>query len=269
MRFVFPSRVFVLVGVVCLQVRTNFAEELQLNLTNADRITFVGAVKRWDADGNPLNPVDPKAKIESPRVDAKAEPSSKGAWTFRKLPAGRYDLVLLSEDRIRIEGFHYPPIAEFDPTMPGNAPAPPDDVRDWIRNDVANAKHYENKVTPLFLAGDRKQVRLFMQLLRDEPTSFDAEFGAPVATLRHEFWQYANRAGGWVKERKTKVVDRTLMAKSELSRWTWVWVPELGGIEVSTMPVKLMYEVPAAFTAGISAGIVIESRRRGSVRSSK
>lgn len=257
-RFVLSVRPAMLLVAVYLQIRLACADELQVNLTNADSITFVGAVRRWDADGSPRHLVNPKARIELPEADAKAEPGSEGRWMFRKLPAGRYDLVLLAKDRIRIEGFHYPPIAEFDPVWPSSAPPPPKDVGDWIRKDVANAKHYENKVTPLFMAGDRKHVRLFMQLLRDEPTSFDAEFGAPAATLRHEIWQYSNRAGGWIKERKTKVLDRTLLAKAELRRWTWVWVPELGGIEVSTRPVKFSYEIPAAFKAGVSAGILAD-----------
>ena len=38
-------------------------------------------------------------------------------------------------------------------------------------------KHYENKVVPLYLSGDEKQVRILMQLVRDLPTSYDAEYG--------------------------------------------------------------------------------------------
>jgi hypothetical protein len=235
------------------------AGELQLRLTQAERVTFVGAFRRWDADGNPSKPINPKASIEAPEVDAQAESESEGVWTFRELPEGRYDLVLMVKNRIRIEGLHYPPLVEFDSALPGDSPAPSDEVRDWIREDVAAVRHYENRVTPLFMTGNQKQVRLFMQLLRDKPTSFDAEFGAPVATLRHEFWQYTNRAGGWVKERKTKVVDRTLLAKDELMRWTWVWIPELGGIEISKRPVQLEFRVPKEFKPGVAAGLVAET----------
>ncbi len=238
-----------------------YCGELQLRLTNAERVTFVGAFRRWDADGNPLKPVNPKAKIETPEVDAQAESNGDGVWTLRKLSPGRYDLVLLAKDRVRIEGFHFPPIAEFDPALPSNSPSPPDEVRDWIRKDIANARHYENKVTPLFMTGDRKQVRVFMQLLRDDATSFDADFGAPVATLRHEFWQYTNRTGGWVKERKTKVVDRVLSAKSEMRHWTWVWIPELGGIEITDSPIRISYQLPRAFKPESAAGLVSDVSR--------
>lgn len=239
----------------------SYSGDLELKLTNAKRVTFVGAFRRWDADGNPLKLVNPKAKIETPEVDAQAESNEDGQWTFRKLSPGRYDLVILAKDRTRIEGFHYPPIAEFDAALPSNSPSPPDEVRDWIRKDIAAARHYENKVTPLFMTGDRKQVRVFMQLLRDDATSFDADFGAPVATLRHEFWQYTNRTGGWVKERKTKVVDRVLTAKSELRRWTWVWIPELGGIEITESPIRISYQFPQAIEPGSAAGLVSDISR--------
>jgi hypothetical protein len=144
------------------------------------------------------------------------------------------------------------------PSSTGDSAPLPDDVRDGIRKDIANARHYENKVVPLFMTGDRKTVRVFVQLLRDKPTCFDAEFGAPVATLRHEFWQYANRGGGWVKDRKTKVVDRTLMAKDELRLWTWVWTAELGGIDVGTRRANVEFKIPKAFNVTEFPGLVAE-----------
>ena len=90
-------------------------------------------------------------------------------------------------------------------------------------------------------------MRVLVQLLRDKPTSFDRRFGAPVATLRHEVWQYTNQYGGWVKERRTRVLDRTLMARERLCRWTWIWQPRLGGIDVAETPVVVTYEIPRPF----------------------
>ena len=166
---------------------------------------------------------------------------------FRDLPAGRYDLVILAGEKTRVEGFRYPPISEFDPFLAADAKAPEDETREWIVKHIAGSQHYENKVEPLFLAGDEKQVRILVQLVRDKPTSFDADFGAPVATVRHEVWQYTNNYGGWVKDRRTEVLDRILLARSELQRWTWVWEPRLGGIEVGTKPVTITYELPEKF----------------------
>ena len=104
-----------------------------------------------------------------------------------------------------------PSLTRFFPRMP----VVPRRRREWIVKHIAGSKHYKNKVVPLFLAGDEKQVRILVQLVRDQATSFDADFGAPVATVRHEVWQYTNQYGGWVKDRRTEVLDRILMARSE------------------------------------------------------
>lgn len=228
--------------------------DLLVDLGKAADASLVGAVNRWDDDGKPRFPVDPKAKIESPRLDARAERAGDGRWLFRNLAPGRYDLIILRKARVRVEGFRYPPINEFDPFLPADARGPDDETRDWIVNHIARSKHYENKVSPLFLAGDDKQVRILMQLVRDKPTSYDGDFGAPVATVRHEVWQYTNNYGGWVKDRRTEVLDRILMAKSEFQRWTWVWEPRLGGIEVGSKPVHIAYELPEKFAPQTAQG---------------
>jgi hypothetical protein len=229
------------------------AGELTLDLGKSEGVTFVGALARWDPDGNPRSAVNPKAKIDAPEVAAKAERRDGNRWVFANLPPGRYDLVILA-GRVRVEGFHYPPVKEFDPFLSPDAKEPPEEDRDWIVKDIAASRHYENKVAPLYLAGDDKQVRVLVQLVRDQPTSYDADFGAPVATVRHEVWQYANKYGGWVKDKRTKVLDRILMARSELQRWLWVWEPGLGGIEVGKKPVKLSYELPGRFDPQTARG---------------
>ena len=209
--------------------------------------------RRWDEDGKARFPVDPKAKIAQPCVDAKAVSQGEGTWVFRNLPAGRYDLIVLG-DHLHVEGFRYPPIHEFDPFLAADAHGPEDETRDWILKHIARSQHYENKVVPLFLAGDEKQVRILMQLVRDKPTSYDGDFGAPVATVRHEVWQYTNQYGGWVKERRTEVLDRILMAKSDFQHWTWVWEPRLGGIEVAAKPATLTYALPAKYDPQTAKG---------------
>lgn len=247
----FPTYLLVLAASCWNSAR---AGELIVDLGKTEGATLVGAIRRWDEDGKARAAVDPKAKIESPRVDARAERGPDGRWIFGNLAEGRYDLVILTADRVRVEGFHYPPINEFDPFLAADAKPPDDETRDWILKDVAKARHYENKVSPLFLAGDDKQVRLLVQLVRDQPTSFDADFGALAATVRHEIWQYSHNYGGWVKDRRTKVLDRILMARSEFRLWTWVWKSQLGGIEVGKKPVVVSYELPTKFEPGTDLG---------------
>jgi hypothetical protein len=247
--------VAIIAGGIFLNSDSAGAGELIVDLGKSEGVTLVGAISRWDEDGNARVAVDPKGRIESPRVDARAEPGADGRWIFRNLAEGHYDLVVvLAARRIRVEGFRYPPIKEFDPFLPPDARSPADETRDRIVADIAKARHYENKVSPLFLAGDEKQVRILVQLVRDRPTSFDADFGAPAATVRHEIWQYSNNYGGWIKEGRTKVLDRVLMARSELRRWTWVWKPQFGGIEVGKKPVTIPYELPRMFDRRADSG---------------
>jgi hypothetical protein len=221
---------------------TACAAELTIDLGASPGITLVGAFARWDAAGNPRRSVNAAAKIDVPEVLVKAEPGTAGRWTFRNLPPGRYDLVVLA-GKVRVEGFHYPPVLEFDPVL-GPGAGVPEEARDAVVTAIGQSKHYENKVEALFLAGDDKQVRALVQLVRDQPTSYDSEYGKPVATIRHEVWQFTWRYGGWAKERRTKVLDRTLLPREELARWTWIWEPSLGGIEVGAKPITLSYRLP-------------------------
>lgn len=228
--------------------------EITLEIAGAPELALVGALSRWDEDGKARVPVDAKAKIEAPRVDATAEPAGPGRFVFRDLPPGRYDLVLISANQERLEGFHYPPVLEFDPVFPPSAKVPDDEAREAILGDIAQSPHYENKVEALFLGGDEKQVRVLMQLVRDKPTSYDAEYGKPVATVRHEVWQYTFRYGVWSKEKRTAILDRVLMAKSAFEGWTWVWEPALGGIEVGSKPISLRYAWPSSFEGSTARG---------------
>lgn len=247
-------RVLVAALAVLGGARISHAGDLTVDLGTALPVTLVGAIRRFDADGKARVPVDPKAKIDDPRLDARAVSQGGGRWIFRALPAGQYDLVVITSDRVRVEGFSYPPITEFDPFLQPDAKLPDDETREWIVKHIGKSPHYENRVVPLFLVGDDKQVRILMQLVRDKPTSFDADFGAPAATIRHEVWQYTNNYGGWVKDRRTEVLDRLILARSELHRWTWVWEPRLGGIEVGDGPVSRSAPQPARFDPATARG---------------
>jgi hypothetical protein len=227
--------------------------DLSVDLGRSAGVSFVGAMNRWDADGNPRKAVNPKAVIQAPEVTARAVRRGGNRWVFKGLPPGRYDLVLLARDRMRVEGFHYPPVTEFDPILPATGKAP-EEAGAWIVKDIGRAQHYENKVTALYLAGDDKQVRVLVQLVRDKPTSYDAEYGQPVATVRHEVWQYTYRYGGWAKDRRAKILDRILLGNREFQRWTWVWEPRLGGIEVGKKTVQVSYELPGRFDPKTARG---------------
>ncbi|MBN1853748.1 MAG: hypothetical protein JW829_13535 [Pirellulales bacterium] len=231
------------------------AGDLTIRLVDSENVTFVGAMDRWDAHGDPRRPVDPKAKIDVPAGYLAAHPLGTGRWQFKDLSPGRYDLVVLIEPRIRIEGFHYPPVREFDPFMFHTADARESD-RKQVARDISQTSHYENQVIPLYFAGEDKQIRVLVQLLRDKPTSYDTEYGEQIATLRHEVWQYTNQYGSWVKEKRTRLFDRILMPKRELRQWTWIWLPELGGIEVTQKSADLEFQLPNSFDSKQVRGLV-------------
>lgn len=223
---------------------TSQAGTLTVKLVNGAQVQQVGAIRRWDEEGSPLRPVDPKARIDAPRMIA-ATRQDESTWVFAELPAGRYDLVLLSPSaRTRIEGFYYPPVLEFDEFVV-HGDSPPAAAAEQIATLIRRSRHYENKVEPLyFTTAQDKQVRVLVQLLRDKPTSFDAQLGEQAATLRHEIWQFTNLYGGWAKEKRTKVLDRILMPKRQLRQWTWIWDPRLGGIQISSQDKTISYQVP-------------------------
>lgn len=231
----------------CLWPAAVQAGDLELQLHAAQEFSLVGAIERWDADGNPRQPVDPRAQPAAPALAAQAQADDAGRWRFADLPPGRYDLLLLdAPSRVRVEGFSYPPVLDFDEFWSADATVEPD-ARDAVAEILGAEKHYENRVEPLFWAGDAEHVRVFVQLLRDAGTTFDAEFGQPVATLRHEVWQYTYQFGGWQKEKRARLLDRTLLPVSELRRWTWVWAAELGGIEMTDADLHLEYRLPDAW----------------------
>ena len=218
------------------------AADLTLTLKNAGDVTAVGAIRRWDADGNPRRPIDPKAKIASPRLDAKAARAEPGRWVFADLPPGKYDLVILGRDRLRIEGFGFPPVLEFDRFLPRDTKVD-DEHRTAVIEMIAKSRHYENKVVPLHLAGDDKVIRALVMLVRDKPTSYEGE-SRGAATIRHEIWQFTWRYGGWAKEKRTKVLDRLMLPRDELHKWTWLWTPNLGGIDVTDQPTEIDFDMP-------------------------
>ena len=218
------------------------AAKVTVDLGDSQGVSFVGAFNRWDMDGNHRRPVNPKAKIDSPEVDAVAKHSGDNQWVFEDLKPGTYDLVILAGQRVRIEGWHYPPVLEFDPVFPPDATTD-DDTREFITDDIRKARHYENKVGPLHMGGDKKAVRVLVMLIRDKPTSYEGEMPG-AATMRFEVWQYDWRYGGWAKNKRTKVMHRVILTRGELRQWTWLWEPKLGGLEVGKSPVTIEYELP-------------------------
>jgi hypothetical protein len=232
-------------GFLVLCARPAPAAKVIVDLGGAKGVTTVGVLNRWDQDGNHRKPVNPKAKIDAPALDHTATDTGGGKWEFKDLPKGTYDLVILAGNRVRIEGWQYPPVLEFDPFIPGDGTVDDKDTEEWIVDDIKKSRHYENKVVPLYLARskeDKNVIRVLVMLVRDKPTSYEGEFPG-AATIRHEVWQYDWNYGGWLKDKRTKVLDRILLRRGELRQWTWLWDAKLGGIKVEDQPVTIQYDL--------------------------
>ena len=219
------------------------AAKVTVEIAGGDNVTFVGAFDRFDQDGNLRRKVNKDQKINVPEVDATATKTETSQWVFKDLKPGTYDLVVLVGARTRIEGWHYAPVLEFDPFFPPTATTD-EETAETIVDDIKKAQHYENKVEPLYLGGDKKAVRVLVMLIRDKTTSYEADFPG-AATMRHEIWQYTWQYGGWAKEKRTRVLDRVILHRDELRKWTWLWDKKLGGIEVKKSPVAIQYQLPS------------------------
>ncbi len=220
------------------------AADLTIHLSGSEKISYVGAFGRWDMDGNPTRQVNPKAKIEQPEVDAVASDAGGGKWVFKNLKPGKHDLVLMGDDRLRIEGWEYAPVLEFDPFFPATSTIEDGSVREYLVDHIKKSRHYENKVVPLNFGGDKKNARILMMLIRDQRTSYEGDFPG-AATMRFEIWQYDFQYGGWTKNRRTRVMHRVLVHRDDLRKWTWLWEPKLGAIEIKSDDVTIDYTVPS------------------------
>lgn len=220
------------------------AATLVVEIPGGDKVKFVGAFQRWDADGNLVKKVNPKAKIDAPEVDATAVKSGGSQWIFKDIKPGKYDLVILDGERRRIEGWEYAPVQEFDPFIAPTATVADEEIRDQVAKEIRNAPHYENKVEPLYLGGDDKVVRALVMLIRDKETSYEGDFPG-AATMRFEIWQFSYQYGGWAKEKRTRVMHRVILHRDELRKWTWAWDPKLGAIEVGKTNQPIKYALPS------------------------
>jgi hypothetical protein len=219
------------------------AGDLVVHLTGeTSDITFVGAFERWDMDGNHNRLVNGKARISAPEIDATADSVGGGRWKFDDLEPGTYDIVIMKGDQVRIEGWHYPPVLDFDPFFPPDATCE-EETREWIENDIRTSRHYENKVEPLAIGGDDKMQRCLVMLIRDQTTSYEGHL-AGAATMRFEVWEYIFRYGGWVKQERTRVLHRVMTTRGYLRETHWLWAPGLGNVEVGAAPSTLEYEIP-------------------------
>lgn len=178
------------------------------------------------------------------------------------MPAGDYDLIIVNAgQKQRFEGWRYAPVLDFEEFFPPDAKVLRDnevngkkqqvvdeESMKFVNNAISKSKHYENKVIPLYIGGNYRkgqvrprQIRALVMLIRDLGTTLDGS----SATMRFEIWQFEDRSGGYVKQKRTHVLHRIIMPRDELARWTWLWDPALGNIKIDKSGTKtVVYTIP-------------------------
>ena len=155
------------------------AAKLTLDLGNVQGIKLWAPSSAWDSDGNANKLVDKDQKIDQPQVQFTAEDSGHGKWVFADLPPASYDLVIML-DKVRIEGFSYPPVMEFDPFIPPTATAV-EEAQTYISDDIKKSPQYENKMACLYCGGNKKVTRALVQLLAGQAHQLHARCRHPAA----------------------------------------------------------------------------------------
>lgn len=243
---------------------------VQLN-GDHDDVSFVGVSFRWDADGLPSkadgSPLVAQERAEAPDiaapwVDFKAVNKGNGKWVVESMPAGTYDLTIVKAgEKQRFEGWRFAPVLDFEAFFPPEAKVLCDkevdgkkeqveDVEslEFVNKTIRQSKYYENRVIPLYFGGNYrkgqirpKQIRSLVMLIRDMGTTLDSS----SATMRFEIWQFEDRSGGYVKQKRTHVLHRIIMPRDVLCQWTWLWDPALGNISIEKTGVKTVeYTIP-------------------------
>ncbi len=147
------------------------------------------------------------------------------------VPAGTYDLHFeLADgikDNLKIDG------ADMRVSAAREAPPLRPRDREAITKRVLAMRVFENEKHVLAIEGAGERAKALVKLVRTNPTSYDGDFGEPVAVFRWEVWSFRKRTGSWVRERKSKVLRRFLVAKRKMAELRWRFTPALGGIDVA------------------------------------
>ena len=93
---------------------------------------------------------------------------------------------------------------------------------------------FENEKQVLAVDGAGARAKALVKLVRTNPTSYDGQYGERVAIFRWEVWNFRKRTGSWVRERKSLVLRRFMVAKRKMDELRWDFRPALGGVDVES-----------------------------------
>jgi hypothetical protein len=104
--------------------------------------------------------------------------------------------------------------------------------RDRIAEVVEKMRTWSDEKHVLAIEGAAGRAKALVKLVKTKPTSYDGEYGEPIAVVRWEIWSFRKYTGSWRREPRAKVLRRFLFPKRSLGELRWEFDPALGGVDV-------------------------------------
>jgi len=144
-----------------------------------------------------------------------------GRFETRGLPEGTYDLHVELKDGVKYEG------ADLrSPEGEGELTA---GDREAVEKRAFAAKSFYDERRILQMRGNGEWAKCTVEVIRRGRTSLRAE--KPFVVWRVEVWTFHKLYGAWSKE-EHKVLRRFRPDAEAFGGYNWVFLPELGGIEL-------------------------------------
>ncbi len=166
-----------------------------------------------------------------------------GNFALRNLPTGCYDLLVKTREA-GIEGVNIR-AARGVGGPEEEAPALTKEDRDRIAERVKRVKTFEEHKRILLLAGTGSKAKVLVELMRTGKTTLPSR--KPFVIWRVEVWDYFKLYGTWRRRRGLgQVIRRQRIDGDDFSRLSWLFEPELGGLELGEPDDvrEIHYEIP-------------------------
>jgi hypothetical protein len=192
-------------------------------------------------------PQKPAASVVDIRtIPGKFSPAS-GTFVIENLSGSRtWDLQVTLTDGTIIEGVDIRPAAASDKPLE-------DKDRESITKLLARMQTHEDEKRFLTVAGNGEQATALVELLRTRPDHYDLGKGQKNYTWRVEIWRYEKKFGAWHQDDRRQVLRRFKTPVEEFDKWTWVFEPALGGIDLKKGEARrdVVYAVPEKLDASL------------------
>jgi len=164
-----------------------------------------------------------KNKVQVKRFKAHFD-AEKKRYGIKNLAPGAYDIEIVFDDAA---------LAGVDLSLKEPDGKQPDEKgKKKIRKFVRDQKAFMDEHTILYMEGDSKRVRVLVDQLRKNKTSYTKR-KKPFVIWRVETWKFVKTYGVWERDGDgTKIILREMIAAEDFDKMTYLFDPKLGGIAV-------------------------------------